>query len=148
MGQLAWAALCYKALVDRQSQQISVIDIIDELNIRLEPGQEPPSGEELSSFGMRAEFVALWRRSDPEIPEALKIYMEIFTPSGMSVFRHDSEIDLINWPRNRFIGRLQHFPLLGEGTYRFVTSSWDTDREEWAPGHEVPIVVRIVPPEE
>ena len=52
-----WTVLCHRTLIDQKSNNVSMIDAIEQINIK---GREGPTVAQISM-----ELVSLWIRSDP-----------------------------------------------------------------------------------
>lgn len=138
-----WAILCKNTIIDQRSNNISLIEVIDEISL---PAPAPESVTETSgqpAVGFDASLVILWARSDPDMPEKAQVRNSVVTPKGFQTQSTENEIDLTDALRVRSIGQIARFPLLsqdGEHTLKIEMKAADTD---WQEAFELPLWVNI-----
>jgi hypothetical protein len=135
-----WSLLCYRGVVDKYSNLLSLVDVTDELT--LEPLPEPLP----ENVGVPVNFhlVSMWVRSDPKAPELLWSGLKIVTPDGGEFVTGDPlAISLVEHPRTRLIFRFQAIPFKGTGIYRFVVGCSETQDGEQVPVADVPLEIKI-----
>jgi len=115
MAEHAWSVLCTKSVVDKQSNNISLFDVIEQIRVK------PPESsvyEEGSVVLVPFNFalVSLWIRSDPSKPEKFRARINLKTPVA-EIVGFEEEIDLTKHRRARSISNFQDFPVSGPGQY-------------------------------
>lgn len=139
MAEHAWSVLCYKGCVDRFTNQISLLDVFEELVI--DPDEAVPTGEMLP---VRLSLVTLWIRSEPERPEKGKARIRFQTPAGSTAREeYELDVDLESGLWGRTILRMVALPFSGDGLYRFTVDQWEAESENWMSCASVPLLIRI-----
>jgi hypothetical protein len=106
-------------LIDTASNQLSLIDTIENISVTVPPGGDLPEKAtvELSCF-----LVSLWVRSVPDQPESAQFRVRLFDPYGQEIASNDlklCDLDLTEKQRLRAQIRLQSLPLGAPGRYEF-----------------------------
>lgn len=142
MATHVWSVACYKASLDRYTNRISLLDVVEEIVIS--KGQDLPfSLEERVFFPFHSEIVSLFRRSDLAMPERSKCRIELHSPDANVLAEREFELDFFPPPitRVRTIFRLDAFPYRGLGMYH-----WNIHLEKddgWQLVAEVPVILRV-----
>ena len=142
--KVIWALLCEKTIVDQESNNLSLIEVIDELIV---PAPLPQgvhgSGAEGSSI-LDLRLVVLWERSDPLRPEKGQARIRIIAPNASESSVAEHEVDLMESPRMRAIGHLlgSPMPFTQEGQY-FVKIEAKTADSDWQELFELPLQVSV-----
>ena len=139
--KVIWAILCDKAIINQQSNNVSLIEILDEITL-VAPAPEPvtETSEEPNIF-IDASLVASWARSDFNMPEKAQTRTRIVTSGGEGLLSNELEIDLTDDMRIRTIGLIGRIPFLtqdGEYTIKIEAKAPDSD---WLEMFELPLWV-------
>ena len=141
--------ICSRALLDKYTNSVSLIDIVEEVTVQLQrPNQEEETGEEgLSSVPQpmplrRYVVVTLFERSDPETKEKPHSRLVIRGPSGVLHRQEMSDIDLETSKRSRYFANLSALPVGGEGTYHFDMELRASNKQRWKRASRVSLLVR------
>jgi hypothetical protein len=107
-----WSVLCTKSLVDSDTNNISLFEIVDELTVEnfTNPGV----------IKVDYEIVTLWYREKAEKKESVEYKINLVTPSGKD--KGGPEVECIFKPgilRNRSKVIFKAFPLDEIGSYKF-----------------------------
>lgn len=116
MARHIWSVLCNRALLDTQTNQVSLIDVVESLRIR---GPRLPSeidGPVLVSTTLT--LVTLWTRSDMATAERMRGRAVVTTPDGQVLPGKTLDVDLHSAPRARAFMRLASLPFKGSGEQR------------------------------
>jgi hypothetical protein len=135
-----WTVPCSSAVVDKYSNNLSIQNVVEQLNI--------PEGEPAEDTILPVEFkiVSTWVRADPEVPAQGKGRLGLLTPPGeLMAFMQEYPIDLKTSKRNRAIVNLRGFPLRGPGRYVIQVELQVGDGGEWTRVAGVPIDIEYVP---
>jgi hypothetical protein len=136
-----WSVLCAHSIIDRETNNVSLIEVVEEVTVQapIPPGPEgkPPL------LTITPTIVTLWRREPEDQPTKGRGRMLILAPyqnkpKQISVY----EIDLSEKLRLRLYGTLPGIPFRGPGTYRFVIQLQDEGEQEWKEVTSIPL--RIV----
>ena len=139
-----WAILCQNVIVSQQSNNISLIEVIDELTVPVPPPQTLGESDEEFSATLDFRLTVFWARSDHRIPERGQSRVKLVAPDGRESTPVEQEIDLTQFPRMRSIGRMigSPLPLTQEGQYRFIIEVKTPD-SDWQEVSELPLWVAI-----
>ena len=143
--KVIWSILCQSSAVDRDTNSLSLFNIIEEVTFPAQPPQIQPE-QPLPERIMLANFelVTLWMRSNLEVPERGRGRLRIVLTEGQEVTFQEFEVDLTQYLRFRTRVRLPGFPTGGPGIYRFIVDR-KTDASEWTEMFELPIRVVLQP---
>jgi hypothetical protein len=120
MARLDFALIAQVVSVDRDSNSLSIINVIDELAVGRET-PDPPKGKAIPG-GFSLSVVAVWYRSSADKPETGEARVQLIGPnSKRPVGQAQTPLDLSGTiQRARTIFRMQFLPYQGPGTYTFV----------------------------
>ena len=139
-----WAILCKDAIVDKRSNNISLIQVLDEFMIPAPPPEPVTDTDRNQGILFDANLVVLWTRSDLNTPERAQMRSKIVAPNGSAAESVVIDIDLTDIiTRARSIGHiavLPHFTQEGEYVIRIEMKSPDSD---WEEAFELPLWVNI-----
>lgn len=136
-----WSLLCRHAVIDKYSNLLSLLDVVDEAE-----AEEPPKdiSPEDVGVGINAQLVSMWVRSDLNSPETFWQGVTITTPNGKT---HDTnariEGDLRSHPRTRLIIGIKALPFGGFGQYLFNIHYSTTQKRAGKIVASVPIQVKL-----
>jgi hypothetical protein len=141
--KVIWAVLCQSSVIDRDTNNISLFNVLEELTAISAAPQEGTKGSTpAKGIPYIFDLVTLWSRSMQEIPEQGYGRVRLFTPEGESPLGSEYEVDLTRYLRLRTRLHISGFPLKGEGIYRFVIDG-KSETGDWTPMFEVPLRVVI-----
>ena len=112
MVEHIWSVLCSKSLIDNETNNLSLIEIIEELTV-----------ENFTKPGVTKidyEIVSLWHRAKAEKKGKIEYKINLVTPSGKD--KGGPEVKCVFEPgiqRNRSKVIFEAFPLDELGLYRF-----------------------------
>ena len=148
--KVIWAILCQSAVIDRDSNNISLLNIIEEITVPAEPPlvAQPTEGDISQLIGPGLfEFAILWARSDPEIEEHGQGRMRLLLPNNDPLFTStEFEVDLTRYLRTRLRSKFPGFPTrrgeILQGIYHFVIDG-RSGEEEWEENFVLPLRVAV-----
>ena len=115
MAKLVWAVLCHKSVIDKDSNQLSLFDTIEQLKIEV---SEPLPAK--AAVPLVAQLATFWTRTDLEAPEKVPARIRFIAPSGKTLATSPFEVDVQSKPNHRVIMKMQGLPVVGSGRYWFV----------------------------
>ncbi len=135
MAKHIWSILCSKALTDKNTNSVSLMEIVEQIAI----SPLPPNKQIIVPLTL--DLVTLACRSDPATPEKQMARMTLLTPSGDSVEGIRFELDLTGSVRCRATLHMDGLPLEGVGEYTFLLEFLDEESEEWTEIYRLPLEV-------
>ena len=142
--KVVWAILCKDTIVNRDTNNMTLVEVIEELNVVASPPQGTPVPELGFSAVLDLHLVSLWVRTEPSVPEKGQARFKAVTPKGREVVTAEAEVDLTEGPRLRADGHLLEspFPFSDDGTY-FFKIEMRTPESDWEEVYELPLWVQI-----
>jgi hypothetical protein len=135
-----WSVLCSKSTIDRETNNISLIEVLEQLEVTVRSmGPTPPPGVPLT-----AELVTLWAREDPSRPTSGRGRSRLLDPQDNELGAFEYEIDLDTAPRHRSQGRIQGLRLAGNGWYNWEVAFRLGDTDPWTIVSRVPVEISVV----
>lgn len=134
-----WSVLCSKSVIDKDSQQVSLFDVIETIAVKL--AEPPPHPPQTGVVPFHTELVTLWRRSDPDLAETATCRCEIVTPAGKSIASSTMQMDFSK-TRFRTTFKADALPIEGSGTYLFNVAV-QTSADKWQTVASLPLEVTV-----
>src|SRR5205809_999186 len=141
--QHLWSILSKKSVIDSMTNNISIMDVIDEVKVDL---TLPKNLGEIKNIGIPVEFeiTSLWYRETPndELPFYFRI--EFYDPSGNILNVFESPIAFQkDKKRLRSQSKIQGLPINDSGVYKFIINFKEKDTENYQKVAELPIDVIV-----
>jgi hypothetical protein len=137
-----WTVLCSHAVIDQGSNKVSLLDVVEQLNIRDKPS---PDGGILTSL----DLMTLWARADLDRPAQGRGRVTFLSPSGeVNGGPFEYNIDLSQHGRNRSQGRFQALHISGSGRHIFRVELQNEGETEWRQVADIPLEIDFTPPDE
>ena len=127
-----WSVVCGQSITDRELNNISLINVIEQLNV----AGTPPPGTQVQ---VALEVVTLWIRSDPDTPVQGRERVTIVSPSGAALHTTENEIDLSRHERVRQRTKIKGLPV--EMTGRVIFRIELRVQEVWRQVAAIPVRV-------
>jgi hypothetical protein len=118
----AWSLLCSKAIIDQRTKMMSLIDVVDGLEIT---GQLPEVNQDspINAGPIQIQIAGFWYRSDIDKPETGKFRIKLTGPNGRAYGAQaptlELEVNLVNSSSSHSIVEVPALPYVGLGTYYF-----------------------------
>lgn len=132
-----WTVVCSMSVVDRETNNLSLFNIVEQLNILARP--QPEMMPQLS-----LDIVTLWVRADDTTPARGHSRLTLLSPTGEELGQGEGEIDLSKHERLRMRRR---FPLGLDlkisGRYHFRVELQLEDEETWQTVAIIPLKVVV-----
>ena len=141
-----WSVLCSKALIDNVNNNVSLLEVREQLNIVV-PTLPLPGGSALL-IPETCDLVSLWSRDDNDQPSRGQGQIILLKPSGERAVPEpiSYEIDLSAHPRTRMVTRIGGFPVTESGRYNFHVQYRNDGETEWRDAAKIPLQVTIETP--
>lgn len=118
MAKTVWAVFCQSVIIDGSTNNVSIINQLDQLQTA--PPPEMPNKKGVPLMAFQCALVCVWERDRPEISETVPIRIRLIGPDKKSLPIGVGTIDLRKNLRSRLITNLPGLPVVGEGRYTFV----------------------------
>lgn len=148
MAEHVWSILCDRSVIDKSSNQVSLLNVVESLNLFVDQEeldtlrQLDSSSDEAPSVRRRMHFVTWWVRSDLEAPETVPIRIVVISPRGTRGGTAPATVDLSEKSSYRIQIVIDGLKFLGEGRYWFAVEQ-KVGTEEWCEVARVPLTVAV-----
>jgi len=116
-----WSVLCSRVVIDKETNQASLMGTLEGLTVELaEPFPQAGGLPLFVPFGM--DLVSLWERSERDKEETATFRCRLTAPDGAVLGDAKESIDLSADTRFRSIMRVESFLLAGKGIFHFTVS--------------------------
>ena len=136
-----WTVMCSRALIDRDSNNISIHNVLEQLNIAAPPQPD-------LALNIHFEILSLWVRTHSAVPAQGTSRVTLEDPQGTRRVVSELTIDLADVERIRHRVLGQGLEVSRAGRYNFLVELQETGRSEWREVAVVPLTVVFTPPEE
>ena len=137
--KVIWAMICEGSSTDTETNNISLFNVLDEINV-----PEPPDNEGASStqlFPMSLHLIVLFGRSEFDQKEqGLARVALLFPGERERAVLPEFDVRLDPAYRHRIKCEFGGFPIKGQGEYRFQIQTLD-DIGNWDSIFEVPLMI-------
>ena len=140
-----WSVLCQRSVVDSQSNNVSLIDVFEQLRVGISPfDSSDTSVSEGISIPVQYELVNFWSKTNEVVEEKGSIRIVLLDPKGKEIKRMDKDLIIPQTNRRmREINKIQGISLKGNGIYNFVVSIKQEDSDLYITVAEIPLEVKI-----
>ena len=133
-----WTVVCTQSSIDSTSNNITLFEVIEQLNVP-NPFPTPEPGKQLlAPIGL--EVVTLWARTDDLVPERSECKVRFSDPKGTTILERSFEANLTGHVRNRHRLRINGLPLTVPGRYTFHVDA--KTPQGWKEFGSVPLQVK------
>ncbi len=139
MVEHLWTVLCSRSLVDVESQNISLLEVIDEITLPADTFVEKSN----VPVNLQIELVTCWRRSNLTQPGKSRARMVLSGPNGKTLEEQAYSVDLTEGPRRRTRIRIPGLNLTGPGTYTFQVELQSIGNGPWMKVAKLPLDVML-----
>lgn len=136
-----WTVPCRQAIIDRDTNLVSLLNVIEQVTIPEKPRSE-------GIVPVQVEVVSLWQRSDPGVPSESRARVTFRSPTGEDLAAGEFELDLSQWQRLRTRHCFRGLPVREEGQYRFSVELWQGSGAQWEEVASIPMEIVFRPSEE
>lgn len=131
-----WTVACSRAVIDKDSNNVSLQNILEGLTIRDEP---KPKGV----LPIELDVVSFWTRESNSDPETALSRLRFISPSGETLGEFKTTVDLTEYERSRTKITFRGLPLDEEGIYQFRVDHKRSEAGRWRKVAEVPLKVEF-----
>jgi hypothetical protein len=138
---LRWAIACEHAIADQRTNNLSLINFLEEIKIRVEKGYDKKSKINISTS---LNIVALWERLTCDKEENYSFKLAFFSPNNKLLFEKDIEIkfkkDILRMRSIFLINKLSIYPVSGRYVFKIQRKK---ESNKLATISEIPLMINI-----
>lgn len=134
-----WSVVCGKSTTDRESNNLSLLDILEQVNL-LGPAPDPGTNVALP---LQFELVSLWSKSNLGEPEQSVSRIRMIAPDNTEILSNEFPVNLTEHARMRTQMKSIMFPLHGAGRYTFTVEIRRADNN-WDMVARIPVQVESI----
>lgn len=127
MASFQWVILCERAVIEEGAKTISLISILENIQLPAPPPTMQKSVPPYLLVPLRLFVVHQWARSNSKSGERQAGRLRFVGPRGQFAVQ-DFVVDLTGSQRARIIGQTIGFPLQGPGVYQCVVEAKSKSR--------------------
>lgn len=151
MANHGWSVLCVRTIVDRETNQVSLIDAadifyVDAPDLEETLAETKRAGNEGLAVPAKLAIATWWYRSDNEVPEKTIARLRKINPLGADVSVHEFPVDLLEQTGHRTFFKIPQFALSEFGRYFFVIeerTSPEGEEAQWREVARLPLDVKL-----
>jgi hypothetical protein len=133
-----WSVLCSSSSVDRDSNNISLFNIVEQLTVE---AIGPPPDD--AGLPLRMEVVSLWVRRNPEVPARAVARVVLESPGRQPKILPELDLDLTAHERLRTVARFDGLPISASGRHYMVVEYQASTDSPWQEAARIPLQVAI-----
>lgn len=147
MPEHRWSVLCRRAIVDRFTNVMSILEIMDEVNIEKERDQPDETKASDAVIAIEGQLVSVWYRERPDRGERFWETITVTTPDGeIHPTQGRQQGNLEDYRRLRLIAGVKSIPFRGPGVYLFNIHCAKSEQSKGKVVATVPLEVKVLEP--
>ena len=138
-----WSVICKKSIVDSQTNIISLLEIIEvlDVNVVLPPNLDPKSN---INIPIEFEFVTMWQRDFVNKEENFDTQIVVTDPKGTQLNAINGKMNMpINMMRLRSITRISGLGLTDSGNYTLFLKMKQQNDKNYKAVTAIPLEVKL-----
>ena len=114
-----WSVLCQRSIIDRSSNTVSLIDVLEQLNINVSPEQVAKKSDEGIVIQINFDIVSFWTKDSNETkPANFEVVVEFNDPDGKKLRSFNKSVEVAeNYQRIRTQIRVPNLQVFQAGTH-------------------------------
>ena len=133
-----WTVVCSRSVIDRESNNISIQNILEQVTVN---GPSRPG----TVIPIELEVVSLWTKTDPSLPHRGRARITLVSPAGRALRTTELEIDMSTYERYRTRNRFQGLPVGPSGRHIFRVEVREDGSDVWRQVAAIPLQVNHRP---
>ena len=143
MMRHVWTVYCRRAIIERGTGALSLIDVAGELQAT--PNSQPSSSKEESTARVNSALATLWARREWDTPVKGRMRVTMVASDGDALFDAVREVDLREHLMLRMCAKLNRFVVKASGVYEWVIEQ-EGDDGTWIEDARIPVFVKAEDP--
>ena len=133
--------LCNKSIIDTESNNISLMELLEEITIQL---KEPLPEGKPAGFPIQFDVVTFWKKEKEADDAKVMVRLEIIDPKGITLNTHDATFDIPKDKQSmRFIIKMGSLNITTSGIYLFRVSYQEQGEAAYKKVDEIPLSVTL-----
>jgi hypothetical protein len=134
-----WTVVCKASLLDKETENWSLIEVVDYIDFSSTRHMEQFSRD--GSYHL--DWLTQWRRENIDEPDRGYGRDIVLTPSGKTMMKDDYQIDLSKYPSICYRREMLASEFTDSGDYMFLTYAKSKKKEKWTLVSDIPIYVNV-----
>jgi hypothetical protein len=135
-----WTVLCSQSVVDKDTNNISLFNVMEQLVIT---GPPVPEGQ-VGLIPLNLEVVSLWNRANETQPNRGQVHLRLIDPSGNSLgIEIEYMADVSIHTRARTIAKIAGLSFRGPGVYQFCVQFLPEGETVWKDIVRIPLQITL-----
>lgn len=144
----AWSILCTSSTLDQETNNLSLNNLIEQLNVNIgkeDAKKKSEDGSQGYMIPVQLEVITRVIKRDPQMNLAFEIKIDLLDPSNKVLASHSpGTIGLKNGVKNmRIRSRLPGFPVTAPGTYTLSVQLKEAGESEYTEVDRLPLDVSL-----
>jgi len=139
-----WTVLCRKSILDQESNNISLLDVVERLQVKLSIKRE---GQKPDGFVISTEFeiVSFWIRDKIDKEEKIQISIETLDSEDNKLGEFTRDLTFSpKMKKMRLRVKMLNIKLTESGLYHFRIKSKASKQAKWKTEAEIPLEVELI----
>jgi len=136
-----WSVLCSRSVIDRDTNNVSLQNVLEQIIIHA----EPRSGLVIP---VEYEIVSFWARADPDVPAKGRMRAKMLTPAGEVHIQREFDLNLTDAERTRTRIRTIGLPASEPGRHYVIVEQQLEDNAEWRQVAAIPLAIGFGRPDQ
>ena len=142
--KVIWAILCETAITDKETNNVSLINIVEELSFPASPPHIDSESDAAQFKPVSLAVVVLFARSALNVAESGEARIKMVAPDGTVGLSGEMPVDLVQNERLRAIGRTFALPLPSrQGGQYGLKVEIKTSERGWEESFNLPLQVKV-----
>lgn len=138
-----WALLSRRSVIDKESNNISIYDVLEQLEIGVKITKQEETPQEIK-IPIEYEVVCLWKRESKENKLTADLIIEIINPKGKTIKEIPQTIEVpAGMRRLRSVMRIMGFVASIPGDYLYRIKVKEEGQKEFRTAAEIPLEVHL-----
>ncbi|PJB87554.1 hypothetical protein CO083_06385 [Candidatus Roizmanbacteria bacterium CG_4_9_14_0_8_um_filter_34_12] len=143
MVKHVWSILCRKTIIDSATNNISLIDVFEQLQAKV---SLPQNKNIKLSIPFEYEVVNFWHKENTTNKVEIDIEITLMDPNNKTLKTFTNIVTIPdNMKRMRTILKIIGIPITTSGIYRFIVKYKEKDTNSYKQVAELPIEIKIEP---
>lgn len=129
MAEHVWTILCEQATVDEKTNNLSLLRIIEQIEVAISSPELPPT-----PFVIPVDWTigSFWARTKWDQPEKVRARLQTLSPTGTRLGVGEFDVDLTVHRRMRTLSKIAQFAIDKGGLYTFsLDVATDLQHTKW-----------------